>query len=201
MAASGPTTPDGERLAGWWWRFLAVVVDTVVLGIVGNIVTLPWQIDIQRRVDDISERYLEAPADRGETLDFSGFWDAFLQIYRDDFLGLLVLPMLVATAYHVGFLRWKGATPGKLACGLRVRLRERPGRLEWSTIAVRVGVQTVIPWLLLLGGLLSGSLTLLGLCYGLAMLFVLVDALWAAASAKKQAIHDLAAATNVVKVR
>ena len=56
------------------------------------------------------------------------------------------MPSLFTLAYFVGFLRWKGATPGKLICGLRVRLRERPGRLPWSTIAIRVGVQTVLPW-------------------------------------------------------
>ncbi len=56
-------------------------------------------------------------------------------------------PFVFAVAYFVLFLRWKGATPGKLICGLRVRLRERPGRLPWSTIAIRVGVQSVLPWL------------------------------------------------------
>jgi hypothetical protein len=24
---TGPTTPDGEPLAGWWWRVLAYVID------------------------------------------------------------------------------------------------------------------------------------------------------------------------------
>ena len=72
-------------------------------------------------------------------------------------VGILLVPTLFTLAYFVGFLRWKGATPGKLICGLRVRLRDRPGRLPWSTIAIRVGVQTVLPSALLITGLLSGS--------------------------------------------
>jgi uncharacterized RDD family membrane protein YckC len=197
----GPTTPDGQRLAGWWWRGLALLLDTVVLGIAGNVLTLPWQIDIQRRLDDITQRYIEEPADRGESIEFSEFWDAFLQLYRDDYLGLLLLPMAIGVAYYAAFLRWKGATPGKLACGLQVRLRERPGRLEWSTITVRVGVQTALPWVLVVAGLLSGSLAVLLLCYFAATGFWLVNVLWAAGSKKKQALHDIAAATNVVKIR
>ena len=195
----GPTTPDGERLAGWWWRVLAFLLDGVFLGIATNLLTIPVQISVQRELDDATERYLDTGP--GETTDFSAFWNETVDIYRDHLLGIMLVPLLFAVAYVVVFLRWKGATPGKLICGLRVRLRERPGRLPWSTISIRVLVQNILPWALLVIGLASGSNTALVLCYLAAMAFYLTDGLWAAGSKKRQALHDIAARTNVVKTR
>ena len=196
---TGPTTPDGERLAGWWWRVLASFIDAVFVGIAANIVSLPVQIGVQRDINDLTERYLDTTP--GGTLDFSSFWNETLDVYRDHVVGLFVVPFLFAVAYFVVFLRWKGATPGKLICGLRVRLRERPGRLPWSTIAIRVGVQSVLPWLAIIAAVFSGSLASAVLLYLAAMTFFAVDALWAAFSKKRQALHDIAARTNVVRTR
>jgi uncharacterized RDD family membrane protein YckC len=198
-AVTGPTTPDGERLAGWWWRVLASILDGVFVGIAANLISLPVQIGVQRDINDLSERYLDTTP--GGTLDFSAFWNAVLDVYRDHVVGLMLVPAVFIVAYFVVFLWWKGATPGKMICGLRVRLRERPGRLPWATIGIRVGVQSVLPWLALLGAVLSGSLGTAVLLYLGAMTFYLVDALWAAGSKKRQALHDIAARTNVVKTR
>jgi len=195
----GPTTPDGERLSGWWWRVLASLLDGVFLSIAANVVSLPFQIQFQRDLDELTQRYLDTGP--GESIDFSTFWNESIDVYRDHMVGILLVPTLFTIAYFVGFLRWKGATPGKLICGLRVRLRDRPGRLPWSTIAIRVGVQTVLPSALLVTGLLSGSTSVLVLCYLAAMTFWMVDALWAAGSKKRQALHDIAARTNVVRTR
>ena len=195
----GPTTPDGERLAGWWWRVLASVIDGVILGITSNLLTLPVQADMQSELNDITDRYLDSSP--GGTMDFSTFWDESMDVYRDHLVGLLVVPFLFSLAYLVGFLRWKGATPGKLICGLRVRLRERPGTLPWSTIAVRLGVLTVLPSAILVVGLLSGSNAMLVFCYLAAMGFYAVNVLWAAGNSRRQTLHDIAAGTNVVRTR
>ena len=56
----GPTTADGQPLAGWWWRVLAYVVDTVVLSVVGYLLTLPAQLEIRR----VSRRLPAAHAGR-----------------------------------------------------------------------------------------------------------------------------------------
>jgi uncharacterized RDD family membrane protein YckC len=194
-----PTTPDGERLAGWWWRVLASVLDGVFLGIAVQLISLPVQVDVQRELNDLNDRYLNTTP--GGTIDFSAFSSGFLDVYRDHIVGLLLVPTVFSLAYFVGFLRWKGATPGKLICGLRVRLRERPGRLPWSTIGVRTLVQTILPWFALIAGVLSGSVAAAALLYLAAMTFYVVDALWAAGSKKRQALHDIAARTNVVKTR
>jgi len=197
---AGPTTPDGQPLSGWWWRVLASVIDGVVLGIAGNIVTLPVQIGMQRDLNEVMDRYLDTSG-TGQPADLTALWGDMADIYRDHVLGLIVVPLVLSLAYFVVFLRWKGATPGKLACGLRVRLRERPGRLPWSTIAVRLSVQTLLPWGLLVLGVLSGSLGVLVLCYFAAMAFYALDALWATWNKNRQTIHDLAARTQVVRLR
>ena len=48
-AEPGPTTADGERLSGWWWRVLASLLDGVFLSIAANVASLPFQIDIPAR--------------------------------------------------------------------------------------------------------------------------------------------------------
>ena len=161
---------------------------------------LPIQIDIQRDLSGLNDRYLGDPADPNYDPDFAGFWEAFAAIYRDHALALVLIAIL-PLLYYALFLRWKGATPGKMICGLRVRLMERPGRLPWSTITVRVAVQSLVPSVLLFGALLSGSIALLVLGYLLALGFIALDALWATWNKNRQTIHDLAAKTQVVKTR
>ena len=82
-----------------------------------------------------------------------------------------------------------------------MRLRERPGRLPWFTIGIRLGLQTILPWLALIAALLSGSAAATVLLYLAAMGFYLLDALWATWNKKRQCLHDIAARTNVVKTR
>jgi uncharacterized RDD family membrane protein YckC len=196
---TGPTTVDGQRLSGWWWRVLAQVLDGIFLGILSNLLTLPVQADVQRRMQVLSEEYLRTGPD--QTPDFAAFWDAIAEVYRDHVVGLLVIPVLVVLAYNAFFLRGRGATLGKLICGLRVRLRERPGTLPWSTIAVRLLVQNVLPSALVVLGFMSGSIPVLVVCYLGFFGFYALDALWATWDKNRQTIHDLAARTQVVRIR
>jgi len=81
----------------------------------------------------------------------------------------------------------RGATPGKMAVGISVRLRDKPGVPPLSAVLRRTLVKQ--------GGNLVGGVPVLGL-FG--SLFVLLDSLWPLWDNKKQAIHDMAGATNVV---
>lgn len=92
------------------------------------------------------------------TPDFGAYWHGYVEAMRDQIGGDLWIA-LVGFAYFVLMLRWKGATLGKLALGLRVRLRERDGRLPWTSIALRVGVANGIACLATLS-VLTGSLGL-----------------------------------------
>jgi len=92
----------------------------------------------------------------------------------------------VGMLYHVGFLRWKSATPGKLICALRVVPVDRgrdPGPLAWSSIFIRAAVW-VMPSI-------SSFLSLI----------TLVDVLFPLWHPKRQALHDIAAKTQVVRLR
>jgi uncharacterized RDD family membrane protein YckC len=97
---------------------------------------------------------------------------------------LTALTVGLGMVYHVGFLRWKGATPGKLACRLRVVPVDQgrhSGPLGWNTAVIRAAI-----WVL------PGISSLLAL-------FTVVDALFPLWQPKRQALHDLAAKTQVVR--
>ena len=103
-------------------------------------------------------------------------------------IGLIYL--VVGFVYQVGFLMAVQATPGKLLLGLRVRLRERPGRLPFWSVLLR--------WFSQSGYSILSVVPILGSFLGL---YWLVDHLWPLWDGKKQAIHDKLARTNVVRVR
>ncbi len=97
-----------------------------------------------------------------------------------------LIGLVVVARVPRGFLRWKAATPGKLALGMRVRLRETPGQMSWGTILKRWGGQFGTP---------LATVPVLG---SIAGLYPLLDGLWPLWDSKKQALHDKIAATNVV---
>src|SRR3712207_2095615 len=90
----------------------------------------------------------------------------------------------IGMVYHVAFLRWKGATPGKLSCGLRVvpvdSGRSR-GPLPWQAACIRSAIW-VLPAI-----------------NGFVRVFTVLDVLFPLWQPKRQAIHDLAAQTQVVR--
>ena len=186
-ATATPATPDGVPLAGWWRRVLALVVDGLVVGIIGALIALPWIRDVLHTYSDWFDEIMRT-SDSGSssTIDTG-------QLQRDVAGPLAIIGLINVApgfAYHVGFLMWKQATPGKLMLGLRVRLRERPGPMPLSTVLLRwlgqfgVGILTVVPYIGTIGSLYS-----------------LLDYLWPLWDDKKQAIHDKIAKTNVVRTR
>ncbi|CAA9364871.1 MAG: hypothetical protein AVDCRST_MAG47-489 [uncultured Nocardioidaceae bacterium] len=176
----GPTTPDGTPLAPFWPRVAAHLIDALILGAASSVATFPIQLSMQRDMQAL----LESEPEPGE----------LLSAYLDMFLPLVMWSALAAfvtwTLYTALMLRFKGATVGKMALGLGVRLRDRPGRLPWSSIAARVLTQHgymltgVFPWV-----------------YLALFWYPWLDCLWAAGDGKRQALHDKAARTNVVRTR
>ncbi len=195
----GPTTADGQPLAGWWWRVLAYVVDTVVLSVVGYLLTLPAQLEVRRVTADYQRRLLDA-IERGDTFSFDDAWAPLSEVYADHLLVLVGVPIMLGFAYWCGFLRWRGATPGKLMCGLRVRRRSEDGRLSWGTITTRFLVQSGPGYVVLPLAVATGSFGLFLAGQLLVGLFFAVDGLTALGS-RRQTIHDRAARTVVVATR
>jgi uncharacterized RDD family membrane protein YckC len=204
IAPAEPSTPDGEPLAGWWWRGLGYVIDSVIVSFAAGIASIPGYIQVQREIQPVLERFAEEVEQDPERADLASFYadyvEAFQDAYQAHWLWLVVPTVAIATVYWVVFLRWKGATPGKLMLGLKVRLRAEPGTLPWWSIAARMGMQFGIPWTVYAVALASGSMAL----FWLSSMFLLVwfiDPLWASWDAHRQSLHDKLARTNVVRTR
>lgn len=198
---TGPTTPDGEPLAGWWWRVLAYVLDSIIVNVVIGIATLPVQIRVQQELQPVLDRFTRQIEQNPEaTPDFGGLFSDYLDILSEHAFWLTAPGAIFIVLYWAISLRWKGGTPGKLMLGMRVRLREQSGTLPWSAIVVRMAVQFGVPWAIWVLALLTGSGPLLVLAFLVLMLW-LIDPLWAAWDPNRQTLHDKAARTNVVRAR
>jgi uncharacterized RDD family membrane protein YckC len=196
---TGPTTEDGQPLAGFWMRALALICDNFIIGLAAGVFSLPAQLAVQLEIIELQAR-MERRIERGQDLQFGEFFDQMMQIYTDHVIGLFLVPLLVLIVIQAVFLRWKGATPGKLICGLRVRRLSDSGRLPWSAIAARVTVQFLVVNVFYILGAASGSLVLLLLSAVAATSYTLLDYLLAARS-NRRALHDVAAGTVVVRTR
>src|SRR4051794_17900776 len=53
-APAGPTSADGVPLAGWGWRALAYLLDGLIIAVPNTLATLPAQIDLQRKLQDLN---------------------------------------------------------------------------------------------------------------------------------------------------
>jgi uncharacterized RDD family membrane protein YckC len=175
------TTPDGVPLSGWWRRVLARIIDSVVVALLALPLTFSPFLEVLRFMRDFFNKAMAA-AEAGTAtpvMDTSDIDGPLLQIS-------LVL-LAVSVVYEIAFLTRKGATPGKMAAGISVRLRERPGPPPMVPVLKRTAVKEGV-------GIL-GSVPFLGF---FASLFGLLDVLWPLWDPKKQAIHDKVGATNVV---
>ena len=179
-----PTTPDGQLLAGWGMRLLARVLDWIVLVLVAAAL-LP----------------LLAP----DALDqWQAWWEELMRVAQS---GGTVMPepptallaslapwtvgqAVFAFVYELVMVKLFGGTLGKLATGLRVRLREAPG-MTWGAAGIRAAVWDAVP------GMLDA---LPGLGF-LGTVFRLANGLWPLWDPQRQALHDKAARTNVVRKR
>ncbi len=87
------------RYGGFWIRFVARLIDGVALSVVGWIIELPFLFLIPSRIQNPTE----------------------LPTRMLGVLGLVaLLNLVVAVAYEAYFLTTRGATPGKMAFGLKV---------------------------------------------------------------------------------
>jgi uncharacterized RDD family membrane protein YckC len=198
---TGPTTPDGEPLAGWWWRVLAYVIDTIIISVVSSIVSIPAQIQMQRDLMPVMERFDRAIEQNPDTPpDFGAFFNDYLDVMQQHAFWLVAPTVILTLLYWVIFLRWKGATPGKLMLGMRVRLRDRAGTLPWSSIIARMVLQFGVVWTVFVVAFMTGSVSMF-VVWILVSLFMLIDPLWATWDSKRQTLHDKLAATNVVRPR
>jgi uncharacterized RDD family membrane protein YckC len=162
----------------------AQLIDGLILSTIQTLLALPFWIVLAREwfreMDRIFTEAAENPDAPSPVFEFSPGM-------VEPFLGVLAVGLVVMLTYQLGFLRWKQATPGKLALGLRIRRREAPGQLPWSTILLRFGGQN---W-----ASLFSWIPIIGIPFAF---YPLLDVLWPLWDEKKQALHDKIAKTNVV---
>lgn len=179
-------TPDGEALAGWWKRFAARLIDWIIVWFGSLPLTGYFIYRAGNELGPAFDSYLRE-IERGNAA-------ATPPTVTPDVLKWVVaysvILTLAAIAYEVFFTTRSGATPGKKALGLRIRLRERPGPLSVQTALTR----TIIP----MGGNLLSSIPLIST---LVAMLQLGDGLLPLVHQNKQALHDLMAKTNVVDTR
>lgn len=176
-------TADGVPLAGWWWRALAIVIDGLIVGVAAALLSLPIYLRLAAALGDFFNASLKA-AEAGLPMPPQPDINALLP--PTDQLILSLVSVGLHTVYLIGFWRWRSATPGKMIVGLRVVPVDQgrsTEKLAWSTVTVRALIWTV-PNL-----------------NPLLLVVRVVDALMPVWNPKRQALHDLAAKTQVVKIR
>lgn len=188
-APSIPSTPDGQVLAGWWLRAAATAADYIAMVPLLLVVALPSLTSHWHSITTWWSAGTAGNPGGSGPLPTAGSVDTPPVLDPATLPGLVLFATLFAASvlYVVGFLRWKQATPGKLAAGLLIRRRETPGPLPWSTILRRVGFVA----LLMMGSLVPN----VGAAFAIV---ALVDCLWPLWDPNKQALHDKVAGTNVV---
>jgi len=180
-APTGPGTP-----AGWWQRAFAVVIDWLLLTVVTSALLAPVYLSISERLQPLLQQMID-DAMRGVPSSPLNPEEWITQSEQFTVAGVTLALSLI---YHVLMVRFRGASLGKLAIGLRIvplppdQPVGRPdGRLTWRSSLVRALVwvipgQTSCLWPLRI-----------------------IDALLPLRNPRRQALHDIIAATQVIRTR
>lgn len=176
-------TPDGQPLSGWWRRVFAFIIDSIIVGIIGLPLTGYFYYQYSQVIWKYFEDTLNAAEAGTPTTSTALPPEAYKWIIPAVLLGLLV-----SFVYQYLFLTKKGATPGKRALGIGVRLRDVPGNPPGSAVAKRYGF--------IIGLSLLATIPLVGTLFSF---LALINYLWPLWDDKKQALHDKVAHTNVVR--
>lgn len=168
-------TPDGQPLAMWWHRVGARVIDGLLLAVVGGLIA---NVVVPGFWGNLMDWAMSTP-------DPMAAMPAELAAQQRSW-GLTV--GVIGIVYEIVTVTLLGGSLGKLATGLRIRLRDQPGNLGWGASAIRALIYQGV-------GLLASLSTALGFLG----FFNLINVLWPLWDDKRQAIHDKVAKTNVVR--
>jgi len=175
-------TPDGQPFAPLFRRLVARVVDSLVVQLI--VVVVAW--GQLRLVAEAFRTYVDqvvAAAQAGATTAPSP------EVITGPGVGAALntvsfVTLAVSAVYTILFLRFLGATPGKLLLGVRVRDLERPGLPGWG--------QSVLRWV---SRELVANVPFAGQAYWV------LDSLWPLWDTRRQALHDKPGHTVVVRAR
>jgi len=146
MASSAVSSTPELKYAGFWIRFLAQLIDGIILGVLGYLLFGSSASSVSTGADGMMS----------VNVSFTN-WQT-----------------LVPVLYIILFWIWKGATPGKMALGLRI-VQENGEKLGWGRA---------------IGRYFAYFVSAFALCIGF---------LWIGFDSKKQGWHDKLAKTVVIK--
>ncbi len=176
-------TADGVPVASWGWRLLAGLVDGLVVGVVGLLVSLPLYRGFLSAVQEWWQESLRLAQTGGQPPLPPNL---AATVSGPDQVLITLVALAVGLAYHILLLRLRGATLGLGLCGLRVvpvGEGRSTARLGWARLCLR-SLVWLVPW------------NVPG------MFFVtLADVLVPLWHPRRQTLHDLVARTQVVKTR
>ena len=181
------TTPDGVPLASYGQRVGAWFIDFVIQLAITTVAGWYWLSQfVTWYTSWFTQIMNEAEAGGSPTFDQAQLSDQITGYV----LPISLISFAVTIIYQVAFLTWRGATPGKMAVGISVRLRDTPGN---PTFLVALKRQTIYV-----------GTSLLSLVPGIgasAVIIKILNLLWPLWDDKRQALHDKIAKTNVVVKR
>lgn len=184
-------SPDGRPLSGWWRRVFAKIIDSIIVWIIGLPLTGYFYYQYSQVLTDYFVDTMRAAEAGTPASTVTLPPEMYKWIIPATLIGFAV-----SFAYEYLFLTKKGATPGKMALGIRVHyvppVLTSPGDIPatppGSAVAKRYGLQILFS--------LAGLIPFVGT---LASFGALLDYLWPLWDEKKQALHDKVASTYVIR--
>ncbi|MEO8899488.1 MAG: RDD family protein [Candidatus Dormibacter sp.] len=172
--AVGPA--PGLVYAGFWWRFLGYLIDTLLLTIIELPVTIPLLFA------PTAQFIGDHPVKSGQALP------PFPSDLTNRYLVLGILGAVVSALYFGGMVAWRGRTLGQQAAGTFVVREEDGGRLP----ADRAFLRAIVFW----GPGLVGFIPAAGNVAGIVAFVALISVAW---NRRKQGWHDKLGRSLVVR--
>jgi len=155
--------PPLTRYGGFWIRFLARLIDGIILGVIGFIIRIPFMLMLGGVGFSLGDNPNPSQVMAALPAIFSGLAVLFF------------VSIAINVCYEAYFLTTKGATPGKMALGLKVI------RADGGPISVGLAV----------GRYFASFLSGITLCIGYII---------AGFDAEKRSLHDHICGTRVIRV-
>jgi len=161
VMASGAASPLGWQYGGFWIRFGARIIDGLVLGVPFIILFLLLMPNLFKAPRDPANPNLAAFAAVG--------------------LSFILVSFGISACYEIGMLKYRAATLGKMACGLKV-VRADGSDLGWGVCVGRYAMWNIVTS---------------GLPY-INFILMLISSIMAGTDSEKRALHDRVCNTRVI---
>jgi uncharacterized RDD family membrane protein YckC len=162
----GTMFEQAVRYATFWQRAGAAMIDALLF--------IPFLI----------VPFLRIWREAEDAISHGGTYRVTFSPFQTRFLGYTLASAAAGAAYHILMTHYRGQTVGKMAVAIKVVQIEDGGLPSWERASIRWGVQLLLAWIPLVGGLAQ-----------------LLNYLWMLWDPQRQCLHDKAARTIVLHLR